>query len=68
MFTTWNEAQEAFDAMLDDCEEKVRIGGLSYLPSRVLREVDPTAYRCLLMDYIDGWGVDSDDLEGACNV
>lgn len=56
---TWAEAVERFDDLLD-CGDMVTIGTLEYLPSRVLREVDPIAYRCGLIDYIDSEGVDSD--------
>ena len=33
---------------------EVKIGSLTYSASYVLREVDPTAYRCGLNDYVDG--------------
>jgi hypothetical protein len=41
----------------DDCLDEisiVRIGSLEYSASHVLKEVDPTAYRCGLIDYVDG--------------
>ena len=40
----------------------VRIGGLEYDPAYVLREVDPTAYRCGLADFVAGMELtDSDE-------
>lgn len=40
----------------------VTIMGMSYIPSRVLEELDPTAYRCCFNDWLDGeeW----DEFEG----
>lgn len=45
-----------YDDMLDECYSFKSVGGpFSYMsPSRVLREVDPTAYRCGMADYTDG--------------
>ncbi len=48
---TDHEAHEMFDAYLDEVLEEVKIGTLSYLPSRVLKEVDPIAYRCEFSDW-----------------
>lgn len=59
---TWNEAYEAYDEFLDSTGE-VEIGTLTYSASRVLKEVDPTAYRVGLADFLDSEGVDSDELE-----
>ena len=46
-------ATEAFEVMLDECYGPIRIGGAEYLPSDVLKQVDPTNYYCLLADYVD---------------
>ena len=43
--------EELWISMLDDCHPMVKIGTLEYLPSRVLKEVDPIAYRCGMNDY-----------------
>ena len=67
MFATWEQAENSFDDMLDETNE-IEIMGMSYSASRVLKDHDPTAYRCMLMDYIDGEGIDSDDLTGECSV
>lgn len=42
-----------YDDMLDD-SGPVNIAGLDYDVSHALKQVDPTAYRCGLLDYIDG--------------
>ena len=59
-------ATDAFEEMLDDCYEPFRIGGAEYLPSRVLKEVDPTNYYCRLADYIDG--IDLSDWPEYCEL
>jgi hypothetical protein len=44
---------ELFDDMLDETNPEVVIGGLTYLPSQVLKEVDPIAYRVGMSEYED---------------
>ena len=51
-FETEQEAYEAYDEYLDE-QPDVIIGSLSYAPSRVLKLVDPTAYRCGFSDFMD---------------
>ena len=53
---------EMYNESLDESGYVV-VGGLEFLPSRVLQEMDPTAYRCGFNDYLDMLGVDSDELE-----
>ena len=52
------EIYVAYDEMIDDCTPMVKVGSLEYLPSRVLKEVDPIAYRCGLNDYLDSLAQD----------
>jgi hypothetical protein len=47
---------DAFDESLDNTTEIVRVGSLEYAPSVVLKAVDPTAYRCGFVDWLDGEG------------
>ncbi len=49
---TEERAEEMYREMLDD-NYPVKIGNLEYNASNVLEEVDPTAYRCGLGDFID---------------
>ena len=44
---------EQFEAMLDE-EWPVRIWGIEYSPSRIMRTIDPNHYRTALEQYIDG--------------
>ena len=57
-------AEEMYDEMLDDCEGTVTLCGMTYSASHVLREVDPTAYRCGFNDYVDSLTHDDIFVEG----
>ena len=48
---TEHEAHEMYDEMLDECNEDVKICGMTYTTSRALKDVDPIAYRCGFSDY-----------------
>lgn len=47
------EVYDRYDEMLDECTPIVKVGMLEYSPSRVLKEVDPIAYRCDINDWLD---------------
>jgi hypothetical protein len=47
------EIEEQFDEMLDESNELIKIGTLTYLPSQVLKNVDPIAYRIGLSEFED---------------
>jgi len=51
-FETEQEAYEAYDEYLDE-QPDVVIGSLSYPPSRVLKLVDPTAYRVGFSEFLE---------------
>lgn len=69
------DREARFDSMLDECYDFSDVGGpFSHMsPSRVLKECDPTAYRCGVNDWADGEGwieiegsdYDSDEVEKA---
>lgn len=50
------DIESAFDDMLDECFSFEHVGGIfaHMSPSRVLKECDPTAYRCWCNDWADG--------------
>ena len=60
---TEQTAVEMYDDILDS-EGPVCIGNLEYSPSLVLREVDPTAYRCGFNDFVDSLSEDGIFVEG----
>jgi hypothetical protein len=47
-----HQAHEMYDEDIDS-EGDVIVCGMKYLPSRVLKEVDPIAYDCGYNDYVD---------------
>ena len=47
------DTEELYANMLDDCYGEVEIAGMTFQTSRALKELDPTAFRCGLVDYID---------------
>lgn len=50
-----------FDESLDESIPEIEIGSLTYPPSHVLKNVDPTAYRCSLNDFVDSLDVEDSD-------
>jgi len=42
-----------YDEMLDECYSAVEIAGMEYSTSYALKNLDPVAYRCGMMDYAD---------------
>lgn len=44
---------ENIDDFIDQDNEEVSIGSLTYSPSDVLKNVDPIAYRCYISDMAD---------------
>lgn len=54
MKLTQRDIELAYNDFLDGCYgEAVNIAGNFYCTSDALKEVDPTAYRCGLADYVD---------------
>jgi hypothetical protein len=53
--------------MLDECYPEVKIGYLTFSPSQIVEECDPTAFRCGAVDYADSLVTDrqiSDEIDG----
>jgi len=44
---------ELYDELLNE-QGPVNIGGLTFDPADIVKEMDPTAYRCGLLDFVDG--------------
>jgi hypothetical protein len=53
-----SDALQRFDEMLDEIHETVKCGKLEWDMSRVLKEMDPTAYRCGFSDWLDSEGLE----------
>ena len=57
------ELEERWDECLDDCQEPIQIGNMTYLPSQVLKAVDPIAYRIGKYEFADLYLEDNEDAE-----
>ena len=56
-----DDYEDQFDDLLDESIPEIEIGCLTYSPSHVLKNVDPTAYRCGLNDFVDSLDVEDSD-------
>ena len=48
-----DELKEQYDELLDEIYGEVKLGNLTFSPSRIIRELDPIAYRTGLGEYED---------------
>lgn len=46
---------DAIDDIIDDMNEVIHIGSLTYYASDVLKNTDPVAYRCYISDMVDAY-------------
>jgi predicted nuclease with TOPRIM domain len=53
--------EDRYQDMINDCYGDVNLGGMSWSADYVLRELDPTMYKCGLLDYVDS--IDKEDVE-----
>ena len=58
---TEHDALERYDEMLDELYTPYNIGVLEFAPSRVLKELDPTAYRTGFNDWLDSEDIELED-------
>ena len=56
-----DDVADQFDESLDESIQEIEIGCLTYSPSHVLKKMDPTAYRCGLIDFIDSLDVEDSE-------
>ena len=56
------ELEESYDDMLDDAYGTVEVAGMTYDTSRILKNVDPIAYRVGMADYADSLTSNDDTL------
>jgi hypothetical protein len=47
------DVEQIYRDMLDESGPEVHVAGLSFMPSRVVEELDPVAFRCGVNDYVD---------------
>jgi len=61
---TEERALEMFDDLLDETNEVVKIAGLTFYPSRILKDCDPIAYGLYATEYYDSLVDDGIYVEG----
>jgi hypothetical protein len=68
MNNRWERRQELidqFEEMLNESNEEIHIGTLTYQASEVLKKTDPIAYREAYLEWLDSEGIDEDSyIEG----
>ena len=47
-----DDYEDLYDELLNE-QGPVNIGGLTFAPADIVKEMDPTAYRCGLLDFVD---------------
>jgi hypothetical protein len=62
-FIDESEAHILYDEMLDELYSPISVGGVEFDPSRVLKELDPIAYRCGFNDWLDSCDFTTDPSE-----
>jgi transcription initiation factor IIE alpha subunit len=55
-----DEYEESYCEAMDE-QGEISISGLTFAPSRIVKELDPVAYRCGLVDYVDSIDVDESE-------
>ena len=48
-----DEVIKQYDDFLDDIYPEVKLGNLSFMPSTIIKELDPIAYRTGMSDFMD---------------
>jgi hypothetical protein len=48
-----HNTEEAYEELIDEISEEVKIGSLTYSAGRTLKEIDPIAFRCGMADESD---------------
>lgn len=62
MYENYSEAISAYDDMLDMAMD-IGDAGQYATAAEIVRKCDPIAYRVGFFDWLDGEGIDSDDLD-----
>lgn len=58
-----HKAEALYNTFIDECHKPIKLFGVEYLPSRALKELDPTAYKCGLNDWLDAENLTTDESE-----
>lgn len=47
------DTEDMYRSMLEECYGDIEVAGLTFSAARIVEELDPTAFRCGLVDYVD---------------
>ena len=64
---TYEEWENLVENELNNNYESFKIGGLEYLAGSVLREIDPIAFREIVLDFMDQEEEEEEEEEGEEN-
>ena len=58
-----SQAYELYNEMLDELYSPISIARVEFIPSRVLKKLDPIAYQCGFNDWLDSCDYTTDPSE-----
>ena len=61
---TYAQAEDQYRDYINEATPEIKILGMSYTPSRILEEVDPTAYRVVFDEFANHLWEDGTAIEG----
>ena len=64
---TYEEWENLVENEINDNYESLKIGNLEYLAGSVLREIDPIAFREIVLDFMDQEEEEEEEEEGGEN-
>jgi hypothetical protein len=59
-----NDALNNFDDTINEMHSAVTLMGLTFDASKIIKALDPIAYRCYFHDWADSEEIDTDELTG----
>ena len=59
-----HEAEALYAELIDECHPTIKIFGVEYTPSQVLKKLDAIAYKCGFNDWLDAENLTTDDADG----
>ena len=62
-YISQREAEARYDELLDECYHDVKVCGYMFTTSTALQKLDPIAYRCGLIDWLDSENLTTDEDE-----
>ena len=52
------EAEQRYEDFLDELYGEIETAGMTFWTGRALKELDPTAFRCGMLDWADSEGIE----------